>query len=92
MDLKSLKKDMQQIYPTTQIEMRQIGPRDVAKFLCGMGACGIETRCCSQFLIEFSPISIKMMFNNEITLTRNIIAIDISKKPDEILEILRAKL
>ena len=40
--------------------MRQIGPRDVAKFLGGMGACGIETRCCSQFLTDFSPISIKM--------------------------------
>ena len=59
-DLKSLKKDMQQLYPTTQIEMRQIGPRDVAKFLGGMGACGIETRCCSKFLTDFSPISIKM--------------------------------
>jgi cell fate regulator YaaT (PSP1 superfamily) len=42
-----------------KIEMRQIGPRDVAKVLGGMGACGIQ-RCCSTFLTEFSPISIKM--------------------------------
>lgn len=42
-----------------KIELRQIGPRDVAKVLGGMGACGI-TRCCSTFLTEFSPISIKM--------------------------------
>ena len=39
--------------------MRQIGPRDVAKLLGGFGACGI-TRCCSTFLTDFSPISIKM--------------------------------
>ena len=42
-----------------RIEMRQIGPRDVAKLLGGFGACG-ETRCCSTFLTDFSPISIKM--------------------------------
>ena len=39
-DLKSLKKDMQDLYPNTHTEMRQIGPRDVAKLLGGMGACG----------------------------------------------------
>jgi cell fate regulator YaaT (PSP1 superfamily) len=42
------------------IEMRQIGPRDVAKLLGGSGACGKEERCCSSFLTDFSPISIKM--------------------------------
>lgn len=42
-----------------QVDMRQIGPRDVAKMLGGFGACGIE-RCCSTFLTDFSPISIKM--------------------------------
>ncbi|NOK85737.1 MAG: hypothetical protein GFH27_549367n52 [Chloroflexi bacterium AL-W] len=42
-----------------RIEMRQIGPRDVAKVLGGFGACG-ELRCCSTFLTDFSPISIKM--------------------------------
>jgi cell fate regulator YaaT (PSP1 superfamily) len=42
-----------------RIEMRQIGPRDMAKLLGGFGACGI-TRCCSTFLTDFSPISIKM--------------------------------
>jgi len=44
---------------TSQVEMRQIGPRDVAKLLGGYGACG-ELRCCSTFLTDFSPISIKM--------------------------------
>ena len=42
-----------------KVEMRQIGPRDVAKLLGGYGACG-ELRCCSTFLTDFSPISIKM--------------------------------
>lgn len=70
-DLKSLKKDMHELYSTTHVEMRQIGPRDVAKILGGMGACGIETRCCSKFLTDFSPISIKMAKEQGISLTPN---------------------
>lgn len=70
-DLKSLKKDMQALYPNSQVELRQIGPRDVAKLLGGMGACGLETRCCSKFLTDFSPISIKMAKEQGISLTPN---------------------
>ena len=70
-DLKSLKKDMHDLSPNTYIEMRQIGPRDVAKIIGGMGACGLETRCCSMFLTEFSPISIKMAKEQGISLTPN---------------------
>lgn len=51
--------ELNRLFPTSQVEMRQIGPRDVAKLLGGFGACG-ETRCCSSFLTDFSPISIKM--------------------------------
>jgi cell fate regulator YaaT (PSP1 superfamily) len=43
----------------------------VAKFIGGMGACGIETRCCSKFLTDFSPISIKMAKEQGISLTPN---------------------
>jgi len=68
-ELKSLRKDMQKVYPSSQVEMRQIGPRDVAKMIGGMGACGLETRCCSKFLTEFSPISIKMAKEQGISLT-----------------------
>ena len=68
-ELKSLRKDMQKEYPNSQVEMRQIGPRDVAKLIGGMGACGLETRCCSKFLTEFSPISIKMAKEQGISLT-----------------------
>jgi len=42
-----------------RVELRQISPREVAKVIGGMGACGIEQRCCSRFLTDFSPISIK---------------------------------
>jgi cell fate regulator YaaT (PSP1 superfamily) len=50
--------DLSKTFPA-QVEMRQVGPRDVAKLLGGYGACG-ELRCCSTFLTDFSPISIKM--------------------------------
>jgi len=43
----------------SKVELRQVGPRDEAKIIGGFGACGI-TRCCSTFLTDFSPISIKM--------------------------------
>lgn len=68
-DLKSLRQDMQKLYSQSQVELRQIGPRDVAKILGGMGACGLETRCCSKFLIEFSSISIRMAKEQGISLT-----------------------
>ena len=68
-DLKSLRHDMQKQYQPSQVEMRQIGPRDVAKMLGGMGACGLEKRCCSKFLTEFSPVSIKMAKEQGISLT-----------------------
>lgn len=68
-DLRTVRNAMQRAYPRTRVEMRQIGPRDVAKLLGGMGACGLETRCCSTFLTEFSPISIKMAKDQGISLT-----------------------
>jgi cell fate regulator YaaT (PSP1 superfamily) len=68
-DLKKLRLAMKRIYPHARIEIRQIGPRDVAKCLGGMGACGLEMRCCSMFLTDFSPISIKMAKEQGISLT-----------------------
>lgn len=43
-----------------RVEFRQVGPRDVAKLIGGSGACGIAVRCCSAFLTDFQPISIRM--------------------------------
>jgi len=68
-DLRKLQSAMQKLYTRSKVEMHQIGPRDVAKLLGGMGACGLETRCCSRFLTEFSPISIKMAKEQGISLT-----------------------
>ena len=65
-DTSVLQKRLQRKFEA-RIEMRQIGPRDVAKLLGGFGACGI-TRCCSTFLTDFSPISMKMAKAQGITL------------------------
>ncbi len=68
-DLKSLRGDLQKMFAPSQVDLRQIGPRDVAKVMCGMGACGLETRCCCAFLTEFSSISIRMAKEQNISLT-----------------------
>ena len=44
---------------SVRVHLRRIGPRDQAKLMAGYGACG-ELRCCSRFISEFSPVSIKM--------------------------------
>ncbi len=54
-----LRNDLTRSFKTSRVELRQVGPRDVAKLLGGYGACG-QPRCCSTFLTDFSPISIKM--------------------------------
>ncbi len=50
-----------------RVDMRRIGPRDYAKLLGGYGACG-EPRCCSRFICEFSPVSIKMAKSQGVSL------------------------
>ncbi len=59
-NLGKLRAALKKEYPDLNLEFRRIGPRDVAKVIGGMGACGLASRCCSTFLTEFSPISIKM--------------------------------
>jgi len=68
-NLKRLQSDIQKLIKDAQLEIRQIGPRDAAKLIKGMGACGMETRCCSKFLTEFSSISIRMAKTQDISLT-----------------------
>ena len=70
-NLNGLRRAMQEKYGEARIRMRQIGPRDVAKIIGGMGACGLEERCCSKFLTEFSPISIRMAKEQGISLNPN---------------------
>lgn len=60
LDLSKLITFVSEEYPDINVDFRRIGPRDVAKIVGGMGACGMGMRCCSMFLTEFSPISIRM--------------------------------
>jgi len=57
-DFRDLVKDLAGEF-RARIELRQIGVRDEAKMLGGLGVCG-RPFCCSQFLSEFHPVSIKM--------------------------------
>lgn len=68
-NIKKLHQDIQKLFKDVNLEIRQIGPRDAAKLIRGMGACGLETRCCSKFLTEFSSISIRMAKTQDISLT-----------------------
>ena len=61
----SLKKD----FPKHKINFHKIGPRDAAKYFGGMGACGLEIRCCARFLTDFDSISIRMAKTQGISLT-----------------------
>ena len=57
-DFRELVKDLASVF-RTRIELRQIGVRDETKMLGGLGICG-RPFCCSQFLTDFQPVSIKM--------------------------------
>lgn len=57
-DFRELVKDLASVF-RTRIELRQIGVRDEAKMLGGLGICG-RPFCCNGFLGEFQPVSIKM--------------------------------
>ncbi len=65
-DFRELVKDLATIFKT-RIELRQIGVRDEAKMLGGMGACG-RTLCCSTFLGDFTSVSIKMAKEQNLSL------------------------
>ena len=66
MDFRSLVKDLASIFHT-RIELRQIGVRDEAKMLGGLGICG-KPFCCATFLDEFQPVSIKMAKTQNLSL------------------------
>jgi len=65
-DFRNLVKDLSEIYHT-RIELRQIGPRDAAKMIGGIGPCGLIL-CCTTFIGEFDTVSIKMAKNQNIAL------------------------
>ena len=57
-DFRELVKELASIF-RTRIELRQIGVRDESKLMGGVGVCG-QPFCCSRFLSDFTPVSIKM--------------------------------
>ncbi len=65
-DFRELVKDLASKF-RTRIEMRQIGVRDEAKLIGGVGVCGREL-CCRTFLSNFAPISIRMAKEQELVL------------------------
>ena len=65
-DFRALVKDLAGIFHT-RIELRQIGVRDEAKMLGGLGICG-KPFCCATFLDEFQPVSIKMAKTQNLSL------------------------
>ncbi len=65
-DFRELVKDLAAIFKT-RIELRQIGVRDEAKLMGGVGACG-RTMCCASCMPEFSPVSIKMAKDQNLAL------------------------
>jgi len=65
-DFRELVKDLAAIFKT-RIELRQIGVRDEAKMLGGIGTCG-RVLCCHNFLGEFEPVSIRMAKEQNLSL------------------------
>lgn len=65
-DFRQLVKDLAAIF-RTRIELRQIGVRDEAKMLGGIGCCG-RVLCCATFLGDFEPVSIRMAKDQNLSL------------------------
>ena len=65
-DFRELVKDLASVF-RTRIELRQIGVRDEAKLMGGMGCCG-RPLCCSMFLGDFEPVSIRMAKEQNLSL------------------------
>lgn len=65
-DFRELVKDLAAVF-RTRIELRQIGVRDEAKMLGGLGSCG-RVLCCSSFLGDFAPVSIRMAKDQNLSL------------------------
>lgn len=68
-DFRNLAKELAFIYKT-RIELRQIGVRDKAKKISGVGICG-QKLCCSRFLKQFDSVSISMAKNQNLSLNPN---------------------
>lgn len=75
-DFRELVKDLATVF-RTRIELRQVGVRDEAKVLNGIGACG-RPLCCANFLGDFTPVSIRMAKDQNLSLnpTKSLVYVD----------------
>ena len=65
-DFRELAKKLDSIYKT-RIELHQVGARDKAKEVCGLGKCG-QTLCCSRFLTQLNSVTMNMAKNQNLAL------------------------
>ena len=65
-DFRELVRDLAATFKT-RVELRQVGPRDEAKMMGGFGPCG-RPLCCTSFLCEFNPVSIRMAKEQDVPL------------------------
>lgn len=65
-DFRELVRDLAAVFKT-RIELRQIGVRDEAKMVGGLGVCG-RVLCCNSYMTEFQPVSIKMVKEQNLSL------------------------
>ena len=95
-DFRALVKDLASVF-RTRIELRQIGVRDEAKMLGGLGICG-KPFCCASFMGEFQPVSIKMAKEQNLSLNPTKISgvcgrlMCCLKNEEETYEVLNSKL
>ncbi len=68
-DLKAIRSEIQSSYSIGNVEIKQLGPRDLAKAIGGIGSCGKPECCCKAHLVDFSSISIRMAKAQGISLT-----------------------
>lgn len=68
-DLKAIRSEIQSSYSIGNVEIKQLGPRDLAKAIGGIGSCGKPECCCKAHLVGFSSISIRMAKAQGISLT-----------------------
>ena len=79
-DFRELVKDLASVF-RARIELRQIGVRDEAKMLGGLGICG-RPFCCAQFLDDFVPVSIKMAKTQSLSLLKEPVHVRLDEKPE----------
>ncbi len=70
----NLRKALQRVVGPRQVHWVRLGPRDAAKIMGGVGACGLPQRCCSLFMTSFQSVSVRMAKVQNVSLSPTEIA------------------